>query len=167
MTSTFDRRLEEIASSFTDPGSRQLVAADLLEIRRLGGSSLARIRALAKDDGRVAEERAVALWWLGQLRDVASQPLLLGIVSAANETSVMWEAAKALVLVTDSDWRAETERKLLRLLDNMDQPARLEPAIFALGMLGGPTAQTRLTEIAADESAAPALREAARNALGG
>lgn len=145
------------------PGDlRQEIARATAEILDAGVSSVDGLRTFLHNREIPSNQRAIACYVAGRLGDSEFEPLLTEAFSSSSDPGVIWEAAKALVLIRNA---ATVPKLRSALLEDCDVTRRTAAA-WALGAFGEHEAVPDLQRVLGDREADEQIRAHTAEALG-
>jgi HEAT repeat protein len=154
-------QLLEDATVYLTEEETAAARADIQYFRQAGITSLEDLLKVVSDDVRDLSDRAKASRLVGWLRDSSAASVLVGVIEAARDEGLVWEAAKALVQIREPD----SAVALTRVLEHGNAASRVAAA-WSLGWLREPASISALRAAATNPNVAVDLRAHATEALG-
>jgi HEAT repeat protein len=149
-----------------DPGSRPIAKRDLDRLEMLKIETVEAALGFAEDPTNAAEDRSIAIWYIGQAHLPGATQILIGLLESESSESIVWELCKAIVVSTLPADRQQASSCLEGLLETSPDNNRRSAIVFALGLLGQQSAIPALSQMLYADEALMRLRELAAEALG-
>ncbi|MFL6260859.1 MAG: HEAT repeat domain-containing protein [Thermoanaerobaculia bacterium] len=163
----FINGLRQDLLSRVDPSAREAVGRDLDRLAGLGVASFQEALAVAQSPQSPAEDRAIAVWSLGQVGEAPPHMrlILAELLATEHDERVVWELAKAVVTAPDPQERLELAGRLSTLLGAPRPPEKRKAIAFALGLLGDARAVEPLAKVLREAGETFGVCEVAAEAL--
>jgi HEAT repeat protein len=145
----FIGRLHQDLLSRVGPSAREAAGRDLDRLADLGVASFQDALAVARSPEIPAEDRAIAVWCLGQVAEAPppTRLILAELLATEQDERVVWELAKAVATAPDPQEKLELAGQLSTLLGTLGPAENRKAVAFALGLLGDARAVEPLAKV--------------------